>query len=80
MILVEKHIIKQSHPFFNECDSLCFKSKNIYNQALYNVRQYYFENKKYLTYVNNYHLTTKQECYNYLPTKVFCQTLKMVDK
>ena len=79
MILIEKHIIKQSHPFFNECDSLCFKSKNIYNQALYNVRQYYFENKKYLTYVNNYHLTTKQECYNYLPTKVFCQTLKMVD-
>jgi hypothetical protein len=50
MILVEKHIINSNHSFFNECDSLCFKSKNLYNQALYNVRQHYFESKKYLTY------------------------------
>ena len=42
MYLVEKHIIKKTHSFYNECDELCFKSKNIYNQALYNVRQFYF--------------------------------------
>ena len=57
MYLIEKHIINKNHSFYNECDSLCFKSKNLYNQALYNVRQYFFENNKYLNYVENYHIT-----------------------
>lgn len=80
MIIIEKHIINKKHPFYNECDELCYKSKNLYNQALYNVRQYYFENKKYLSYVKNYHVTKIQESYSQLPTKVSCQTIKMVDK
>lgn len=80
MILTEQHIISKSHPFYDECDHLCFQSKNIYNQGLYNVRQYYFENKTYLNYNANYYVTKDQECYTYLPTKVFCQTLKMVDR
>lgn len=80
MILTEKHIIKTNHPFYNECDSLCFKSKNLYNQGLYNVRQYYFENKKYLNYVDNYHITKKQESYRELSAKVACQTLKLIDQ
>ena len=27
MYLVEKHIISNTHSFYNECDDLCFKSK-----------------------------------------------------
>ena len=80
MYLIEKHIINKNHSFYNECDSLCFKSKNLYNQALYNVRQYFFENKKYLNYVENYHITKKQDSYKELPTKVSNQTIKLVDK
>ena len=79
MYLTEKHIIKRTHPFYNECDRLCFQSKNIYNQGLYNVRQYYFNHKKYLNYYGNYDLTKTQECYDYLPKKVFTQTLRHVD-
>lgn len=79
MYLVERHIIKKTHSYYNECDNLCFQSKNIYNQGLYNARQHFFEKKKYLNYVNNYKITKEQECYNYLPTKVFCQTLRKVD-
>ena len=79
MYLTEKHNIKRTHPFYDECDRLCFQSKNIYNQGLYNVRQYYFNHKKYLNYYGNYELTKTQECYDYLPKKVFCQTLKHVD-
>ena len=79
MYLIEKHIIKRTHPFYNECDRLCFQSKNIYNQGLYNVRQHYFNTKTYLNYYGNYHLTKTQECYDYLPKKVFTQTLKHVD-
>lgn len=80
MYLIEKHIIKTKHSFYNECDRLCFQSKNIYNQALYNVRQHFFQTKQYLNYYSNYHVTKEQECYSYLPTKVFCQTVKMVDR
>lgn len=79
MYLTEKHIIKRTHPFYNECDKLCFQSKNIYNQGLYNVRQHYFNTNTYLNYYGNYHLTKTQECYDYLPKKVFNQTLKHVD-
>ena len=80
MYLVEKHIINRNHSFYNECDNLCFQSKNIYNQGLYNVRQYFFQSEGYLNYNSNYHTTKEQECYTYLPAKVFCQTLKIVDQ
>ena len=40
----------------------------------------FFQTKQYLNYYSNYHVTKEQECYSYLPTKVFCQTVKMVDK
>ena len=80
MILVEKHIIKNTHPFYNECDELCFLSKNLYNQGLYNIRQHYFDSKKYLTYESNYHVTKTQDSYRQLPAKVSCQTLRLVDQ
>ncbi len=80
MILTEKHIINKNHHHYNECDKLCFLSKNLYNQSLYNIRQYYFEHKKYLNYVNNYHITKSTDSYNSLPTKVSCQILKLVDQ
>lgn len=80
MHLTEKHIIKKAHTFYDECDRLCFQSKNIYNQAMYNVRQHYFNTKAYLNYYANYDLTKAQECYDYLPKKVFCQILKLVDR
>jgi putative transposase len=45
-LLVEKHIIDKSHPFFKECGELCFKSKNLYNTVNYQIRQEFFENAK----------------------------------
>jgi IS605 OrfB family transposase len=44
------------------------------------VRQYFFENNKYLSYVENYHITKKQDSYKELPTKVSVQTIKLVDQ
>ena len=82
MILVERHIIKQSNSFYNELDNLCFLSKNLYNSALYTVRQFYFTNKKYFNWikVNNQFVSEKQQDYYDLPCKVSQQTLKMVDQ
>ena len=45
MQLVEQHIIKKSDFLYKELDKMCFLSKNLYNQSLYRVRQYYFDNK-----------------------------------
>lgn len=80
MILTERHIIKKTNPLYSELDNLCFLSKNLYNSALYTVRQYYFENKKYLSWVNinNNFVKDKQVDYYALPCKVSQQTLKMV--
>lgn len=51
MILVEKYIIK-SGKYFDELNNITHLSKNLYNSGLYSVRQFYFENKKFLNYVN----------------------------
>lgn len=81
MQLVEQHIIKKSNPLFKELDTMCFLSKNLYNQALYRVRQYYFDNKKYLTYVNNVNNLTNENNVDYisLPRKVSQWVCKQVD-
>ena len=47
---VEKHQIKRSNPLWAELDTLSYRSKNLYNQALYRVRQCYFSTRKYLSY------------------------------
>ena len=81
MILSERHIFKKSNSLYSELDNLCFLSKNIYNSALYAIRQYYFEKKKYLNWVNlnNNFVNDKQVDYYALPCKVSQQTIKMVD-
>lgn len=82
MRLVERHIIKQSDIRYRELDSLMFLSKNLYNAALYSVRQFYFENKKYLSYydLQKVFQTNKNVDYYALPCKVSQQILKMVDQ
>ena len=82
MILTERHIIKKTNALYKELDMLCFLSKNLYNSALYTVRQFYFENKKYINWINinNQFIKDKQIDYYALPCKVSQQTLKMVDQ
>ena len=81
MILVERHIIKHKHKYYNELDNLCWLSKNLYNSTLYNVRQYYFENKKLLTYqvINKIYVDTNNEDYRALPDKVAKHTQMLVE-
>lgn len=82
MILTERHIIKKTNSLYNELDSLCFRSKNLYNSVLYVIRQYYFENKKYISWIdiNNQFVKEHQTDYYALPCKVAQQTLKLVDQ
>lgn len=82
MILTERHIIKKTNSLYKELDMLCFLSKNLYNSVLYTLRQFYFENKKYINWINinNQFIKNKQIDYYALPCKVSQQTLKMVDQ
>ena len=78
MYLIERHVIKNN----KELDEVCFKSKNLYNKALYLVRQHYFETKKYLNYygVNRLLIDSENEDYYSLPTRVSNQTLMLLDR
>ena len=81
MILVERHIIKHKHKYYNELDNLCWLSKNLYNSTLYNVRQYYFETKKLLKYhvINKMYVDNNNEDYRALPAKVAKHTQMLVE-
>lgn len=77
MILAERHIIKQNNKHYKELDNLCFLSKNLYNSALYSIRQYYFQNKKYLNKFQLINEFTKNNQVDYiqLPRKVSQQVI-----
>ena len=81
MLLVEKHIIKPSHQYYDELDHLCLLSKNLYNATLYTVRQYYFATKQFLNYqaVNKLFASGNQPDYRALPTRVSQHTQMLVE-
>ena len=54
-------------------------AKNLFNEALYNCRQYYFNEGKYLRYEENYHLLKSSENYRMLNSNMAEQILKEVD-
>lgn len=82
MILVERHIIKRNSLEYNELDNLCFLSKNLYNTALYKIRQHYFNTGKYLNKFQLINELTKEKQADYiaLPRKVSQQVIYQVDQ
>lgn len=54
-------------------------AKNLFNEALYSCRQYYFNEGKYLRYEENYHLLKSSDNYRTLNSNVAEQILKEVD-
>lgn len=73
---VESHIFKKN----KELDVLCFKTKNLYNSALYLFRQELINNEKWLFYYDLEKCLKGTEVYKELPAQVAQQTLRMVDK
>ena len=60
---------------------LMHASKNLYNEALYNVRQHFFNTREYLTYEENYHLLKdSSENYRILNTSQGQAVIKKVDE
>ena len=48
--LTQKIVVSNKSNKFAQLDELCFLSKNLYNVALYHIRQHYKETGKYLSY------------------------------
>lgn len=82
MTLVEQHQFSRDSEHFKELDHLCFLAKNLYNSTSYQVRKYFFETNKYLSYKKlnklSYELFPKD--YVALPIKVAQQVEKLVDQ
>ena len=77
---VERHIVKENSPIWQQIDGLCFLSKNLYNYANYLVRQSFIFDQVYLGFNQIYHLVKDKPDYQALPRKVSQQVLKVLDK
>lgn len=72
-----KHLTKEEYNILRE---LCKTAKNLTNQAIYNIRQHYFQEKQYLKYEANYHELKCCENYKLLNSNMAQQTLKDTDE
>ena len=71
-----KHLSKDDYRTIKE---LCHIAKNLTNEAIYNVRQYYFTEGEYLKYEKNYVLLKNSDNYKALNSNMSQQILKEVD-
>ena len=78
---IDTYFVSQGTSAWNECDTVCFYSKNLYNQANYRIKQYWKINNKYLNYntLQKQLQNEKAECYAKLPAKVAQQVLRSLD-
>lgn len=81
MYLTQSNVIrglsKEEYAILRE---MCQYSNNLYNVALYNIRQYYFKEKKFLKYEENYHVCKENENYGLLQAGISQQILKVADR
>ncbi len=71
-----KHLSKEEYSILRE---LCHTAKNLANEAIYNIRQYYFNEGEYLNYEKNYALLKNSSNYKMLNSNMAQQILKEVD-
>ena len=79
MNLTETHQIRPNHKLYSICDELCFKSKNLYNAALFEFRQSYFDKEvDTLNWQNLNRIFNQNNQFDYreLPSKVSNTVLK----
>ena len=59
---------------------MCFFSNCLYNVALYNIRQQYFQDKTYLTYPKNEPFCKENENYRLMQSNCAQQTIRVADQ
>ena len=71
-----KHLSKEEYLTIKE---LCHSAKNLANEAIYNVRQHYFTEGRFLKYEKNYTLLKNSPNYKALNSNMAQQILREVD-
>ena len=71
-----KHLSKND---YRTLKKLCHTAKNLTNEAIYNARQHFFNEKKYLSYSDNYKMLKNSENYRTLNSNMSQQILREVD-
>lgn len=78
-LTVKQHIKHLSKENYLSLKELCHTAKNLTNEAIYNVRQYYFTEGEFLKYEKNYTLLKNSPNYKTLNSNMAQQILKEVD-
>ena len=78
-LTVKQHVKHLSKEDYRSIKELCHIAKNLTNQAIYNIRQHYFAEGKYLNYEKNYALLKSSDNYRTLNSNMAQQILKEVD-
>jgi len=76
MQLVEQHVIDRHDPRYAVIDAAAFASKNLYNAALYEMRQAFIHQGRYISYNQLDKRMQSHEAYKALPAKVAQWVLK----
>ena len=71
-----KHMSKSD---YRTLRTLCFAAKNLTNEAIYNIRQQFFDDGTYLSYGENYKLLKNSMNYKTLNSNISQQILREVD-
>lgn len=77
---VERHLIKKSNPMWKTIDDYCFRSKNVYNEANYLIRQEFFKNGKWIRYGKLDKILHNVSAYKELGSQASQNTLVVLDR
>ncbi len=80
MQLVEQHVIDRTDLRYSMIDEAAFTSKNLYNAALYEIRQAFIHEGTYLNYNEMDKRMQSHEAYKALPAKVSQHVLILLHK
>ena len=72
-----KHLTSKEYEFLR---TLCYLSKNVYNESVYNIRQHYFAEGTYLRYEANYPLMKNSENYQRIGGAIAQQSMRCADQ
>ena len=71
-----KHLSKED---YKSIKKLCHIAKNLTNEAIYNIRQYYFTEGEFLKYEKNYTLLKSSDNYKMLNSNMADRVIKLRD-
>src|SRR6516225_7132516 len=76
----QRHLVSKDHPQYASIDAAAFASKNVYNQANYQIRQAFIHEGTYLPYAAIFHRVKGMDCYHALPARVANSILILLHK